>query len=219
MSSGSSTESRRRPDASLQAWHFYLLLSMAAAIWAVVVSRDTHPAALLLISAAVVAAGLTAAALHHALAGFFGTRAAPAGPALESGTRDALAAEKALVLRSIKELEFDHAMKKVSDADFAEIGSRLRARAIELMRDLDAPSGPEAGPVAPAPAREPASRAAEPAPIPESIDRAAEPASAAPTVFAQLGDAEERARPVCATCGRENDSDARFCKHCGARIS
>jgi hypothetical protein len=211
MSSGSSTESRRRPDASLQAWHFYLLLSMAAAIWAVVVSKDTHPAALLLISAAVLAAGLTAAALHRALAGFLGARAEPAGPSPQSGTRDALAAEKALVLRSIKELEFDHAMKKVSDGDFAEIGARLRARAIELMRDLDGPSGPEAGVVAPVPApvRDPASRAVEP-----SVAAPAEP-----PVFAQLADADERARPVCAACGRENDSDARFCKHCGARVS
>jgi hypothetical protein len=210
MSSGSSTEPRRRPDASLQAWHFYLLLSMAAAIWAVVVSQDTQPAALLLISAAVVAAGLTAAALHHALAGFLGTRPAPAGPALQSGTRDALAAEKAVVLRSIKELEFDHAMKKVSDGDFAEIGSRLRARAIELMRDLEGPTDPDAGAVAQGPA---------PVPAPEPASRATEPAPAEAAVFAQLADGDERARPVCAACGRENDSDARFCKHCGAKIA
>ncbi len=34
--------------------------------------------------------------------------------------------EKALVLRSIKELEFDRAMGKVSPRDFDEMSTRLR---------------------------------------------------------------------------------------------
>ena len=63
----------------------------------------------------------------------------PAGPQIFGGrTRAALEREKALVLRSIKDLEFDHAMGKVSDKDFAEMGARLRARAAGLMRQLDA---------------------------------------------------------------------------------
>ena len=44
-------------------------------------------------------------------------------------TRAALEREKTLVLRSIKELEFDRAMGKVSEKDFAEMSARLRARA------------------------------------------------------------------------------------------
>jgi len=55
-------------------------------------------------------------------------------------TRAALEREKTLVLRSIKDLEFDHAMGKVSDKDFAEMSGRLRARAARLMRQLDAGS-------------------------------------------------------------------------------
>jgi hypothetical protein len=31
-------------------------------------------------------------------------------------------------------------MRKVSDADFAEIGGRLRARALDLMQQLDRPA-------------------------------------------------------------------------------
>ena len=38
-------------------------------------------------------------------------------------TRAALEREKALVLRSIKELEFDRAMGKVSEKDFAEMSA------------------------------------------------------------------------------------------------
>ncbi len=199
MNSGSLTEPRRSADGGLQPWHFYLLLSMAAAIWAVIVSRETHPAALLLISGAIVAAGLTASALHYALAGFLGTRSAPIGAALDPRSREAVAREKALVLRSLKELEFDHAMRKVSDADFREMGSRLRARAMELMRDLDH-----------ADASAPAPRVAPPADAPDS-------GAGAGPVFAQLP--PDTAPQPCAACGTENDADARFCKSCGTRLA
>ena len=138
MSSGSSTErGAARRDTSFQPWHFYILLSLAAATWAVIVSRNTHPAALILLSASIVAAGLVGAALHSAVTGFFGGD--PAERVVSSRTREFLEQEKALVLRSIKELEFDRAMRKVSDQDFAEIGGRLRARALELMQALESP--------------------------------------------------------------------------------
>ena len=56
-------------------------------------------------------------------------------------TRVALEREKSLVLRSIKELEFDFAMGKVAKPDFDEMSARLRARALGLMRQLDAGGG------------------------------------------------------------------------------
>ena len=56
-------------------------------------------------------------------------------------TRIALEREKTLVLRSIKELEFDFAMGKIAKADFDEMSGRLRARALGLMRQLDAGGG------------------------------------------------------------------------------
>ena len=56
-------------------------------------------------------------------------------------TRVALEREKMLALRSIKELEFDRAMGKLSDADWHEMSGRLRARAARLMRQLDAGGG------------------------------------------------------------------------------
>ena len=56
-------------------------------------------------------------------------------------TRVALEREKMLALRSIKELEFDRAMGKLSDADWQEMSGRLRARAGRLMRQLDAGAG------------------------------------------------------------------------------
>jgi hypothetical protein len=201
MNSGSSTEPHRAGDIGLQAWHFYLLLSMAAAIWAVAVARDTHPAALLLISGAVIASGLAAAALYYALTGFLGVRIAASPP--PARLRDAIDREKTLVLRSIKELEFDHAMRKVSDQDFAEIGSRLRARAMELIEDLDRleqASGARAD--------EPVFvRLAAEAPVADDVG-----------VFAGLVEPAAVSRD-CGACGTANDADARFCKGCGARLA
>lgn len=129
MSSETSTNSFRPA-------HFYLLLTMIAATAAVLLTPNTHPVALILLSAAIVGAGFAGIALHHALAGFFGGGHVKSQP-LADRARDALLREKALVLRSIKELEFDHSMGKVSDADFADLGGRLRARALTLMQDLD----------------------------------------------------------------------------------
>ncbi|HEX5216045.1 MAG TPA: zinc ribbon domain-containing protein [Vicinamibacterales bacterium] len=174
MSSEISTDAR---DQGFRVWHVYLLLAMAAATAAVAMSPSTHPAALLLLSAAIIAAGFAATAVHHALIGFLG--AAPPAPAGDR-VRASLEEQKAIVLRSIKELEFDRAMGKLSDADFAELSGRLRARALELMGALAAvPATP--------------------------------PTATAVKVGAVAGS--------CPNCHGGNDSDARFCKHCGAKLA
>jgi hypothetical protein len=131
--------------APFQPWQFYILLSMMAATAAVVVSRNTHPVALLLLSAAVIFAGFVGIAFHRSLLGFFGQPSPP--PVRGARARAELEREKALILRSIKELEFDRNTGKLSEADFNEIGGRLRARALALMQDLDRP-GPDVRAVA-----------------------------------------------------------------------
>ena len=135
---------------STNAGQFFLLLSMVGAIAAVAFARDTHPVALLLLSGAVLAAGLVGFAVHRALAGFFGAEGPP--PPVTGTVRDDLEREKALALRSIKELEFDHAMGKVAEADFTELRTRLRARALDVMEALErAPEPPAPPPSGPAP--------------------------------------------------------------------
>lgn len=138
MNSEISTKRPPAPPApGFQAWHLYLLLGMAGATVAVWRATDTQPAALLLLSAAVLAAGLVAIAVHYTVLGFQG-HATLEREAIDNRTREALEQEKAMVLRSIKELEFDRAMRKVSEADFAELDGRLRARAVVLMEQLEA---------------------------------------------------------------------------------
>ena len=86
--------------------------------------------------------------LVWALRGLWGVVAALARPTVDSFILESelgkgqssvaeLREEKRRVLRAIKELEFDHAMGKLSDDDFGKIGDRYRLRAIEVIRQLD----------------------------------------------------------------------------------
>jgi hypothetical protein len=111
------------------------------------------------------------------------------GAILGQRLRVLLEQEKSLVLRTIKELEFDRAMGKISEEDFHEMSIRLRARATRLMKQLDAGSGYRAQVE-----RDLAKR------LGDSADK---PAAAA---------------PICAKCSTTNDPDARFCKNCGAQL-
>jgi hypothetical protein len=46
--------------------------------------------------------------------------------------------EKQLVLKAIREIEHDFHMRKISDADYHELAQRYRARAMRLIREIDA---------------------------------------------------------------------------------
>jgi hypothetical protein len=113
-------------------------------------------------------------------------------------TRAALEREKTLVLRAIKDLEFDHAMGKVSRADFDEMGARLRARAARLLTQLDAGSGYKAA-------------------IELEVRRRLGPAPEAPQAqpVAASSSVPSQVAKTCGSCQTENDVDARFCKSCG----
>jgi hypothetical protein len=74
------------------------------------------------------------------------------------------------------------------------MAGRLRARAVNLMRQLDEGGGPHRAEVE----RELEARLAR--------ARKTAPAGPEPTL------------PTCAACATANDQDARFCKQCGAPI-
>jgi hypothetical protein len=148
MSSETSTESQfsgaDRPTPrsdSLQAWQLFTLAGLLGATITVFLSRGQSPAAVILLSLTVFAAAAVGiAALRTVMP--LTSKAAPDGTQMLGGrTRAALEREKALALRSIKELEFDRAMGKVSEKDFTEMSARLRGRAARLMRQLDAGAG------------------------------------------------------------------------------
>jgi hypothetical protein len=143
------------------------------------------------------------------------------GPEMLGGrTRAALEREKFLTLRAIKDLEFDRAMGKVSEADCQEMITRLRARAVRLIRQLDsgaagyreliereisarlgdAPAGSQ--PAGGRPVSEPQSKIE--ARTPRTDEDASGPAGS---------------EVVCPECQAVNDSDARFCKRCGTKLT
>ena len=192
---------------SFRPWHFFLLASLMAATVAVLVSRQSTPGHLILMSVTIVAAGLVAAGFYRALAPLAAEDVTMFSEPLSERGRAATEREKRLVMRSIKELEFDRAMGKISQKDFDEMAGRLRSRAIALMKQLD-----EGGPG-----------------YREAIERELEVRlKASPTAAVRLKPdtiANIRLKPdattshrTCAGCGAAADTDAAFCKRCGAKL-
>src|SRR3954465_4514944 len=124
-------------DQGFQASHFFILISLIAATVAVIRARPSAPENLILISLTIGAAGLAALCLYRVLAPLVAPHVDMERQPLSDRLRSDLEREKALTLRSIKELEFDRAMGKVSPQDFDEMPGRLRARALGIMKQLD----------------------------------------------------------------------------------
>ena len=187
-----------------------------AATAAVVLAREARPEHLVLISLTIGAAGFAGAgSVSDARAARRQGRGAAGTGALSESMRAVLEREKMLVLRSIKELEFDRAMGKVSEKDFEEMAGRLRARAMSLMRQLDADGG----------YRELIERELK-ARLSNPLARASARRSGSKT----RGPSEPRGRlkilevppasdPGSCACGTTNDPDAAFCKRCGAKLA
>ncbi len=116
-------------------------------------------------------------------------------------TRIALEREKALVLRSLKELEFDFAMGKMAQADFDEMSGRLRA--------------PRAGIDAAARCRRRLQGTDRERELKARLsDGAASGSSRTPRKWHR----NAKRRDVCGACDTQNDPDAKFCKNCGAKL-
>lgn len=201
MSSETSTrEVRLKPDAtsslqrdsSLQPWQFFVLAALGCATAITFIARGQGVTVVVLLGVLMATSALVGMAALRTLGPLVSTeedRTAMIG----QRTRVALEREKMLALKSIKELEFDRAMGKLSESDWREMSARLRARAARIMRQLDAGSG-----YRDQIERDLAKR------LGDSADNRGVKASAG------------HACPQCATA---NDSDARFCKACGQPLA
>jgi hypothetical protein len=185
---------------TLQPWQLFTLAGLIGATIVVFMSRGQSPAGVIVLSALVFAAAAVGAAALRAFLPLTSRMPEDEPQILGGRTRAALEREKTLVLRSIKELEFDHAMRKVSEKDFAEMSGRLRARAARLMRQLDAGSMYREA-------------------IEKEIERRLGGAGSAEQLVAPAGVAASgSAGTICASCETRNDPDARFCKSCGTPL-
>jgi hypothetical protein len=180
----------RPGTSSIQPAHLLIVGTVAAASAGALIVHGTRPANIAFVVLAIVSTGVAASAVYRTLWPL-ASDVGPIQPEMMGGrTRAALEREKTIVLRAIKELEFDRAMGKVSEADCEEMIGRLRARAVRLIGQLDAGS----------------------AGYRELIERElnARLGAGSPT--------EESAGSSCAVCGAVNDADAKFCKACGTKL-
>jgi len=192
MSSETSTETVRLKadrDAhnSLQPWQFFVLAALGCATAALFASRGQGIAAVVLLTVLMGATALVGLGVLRALRPLVSPED-DSTSMIGQRTRVALEREKMLALRSIKELEFDRAMGKLSDSDWHEMSGRLRARASRLMRQLDAGSGYR-----------------------DQIER-----DLAKRLGSSV--APPDGPRACPSCQIENDADARFCKSCGQKL-
>jgi hypothetical protein len=179
---------RPQPDQGLQPWQFFVLAALGCATAVTFIARGQSVTSIVFLSILMATAALVGLAALRTLRPLVSTdedRTVMIG----HRTRVALEREKTLALRSIKELEFDRAMGKLSDADWKEMSGRLRARVGRLMRQLDAGAGYR-----------------------ERIERELEKRLGEKPVTTA---SSERA---CTSCATVNDADARFCKSCGQKI-
>src|SRR6185436_15853869 len=145
MSSETSTNQVRvkadpAADPGLQPWQFFVLAALGCATAVTFIARGQGPAAIILLSVLMAAAALVGYAALRMLRPLM-TSQDDRTVMIGHRTRVALEREKMLALRSIKELEFDRAMGRLSDEDWKEMSSRLRVRAARLIRQLDAGVG------------------------------------------------------------------------------
>src|SRR6478735_10704510 len=174
----------------MQPWQFFVLAGLGCATAVTFLARNQGVTAVLLLSmlmAATAVVGIAALRAIRPLLSEQDDRSSVIG----QRTRAALEQEKATTLRTIKELEFDRAMGKMSEEDFHEMSVRLRGRAARLIKQLDAGAG---------------YRPKIEQDLAKRLGDAAEKSSA-------------QAQRTCARCSTANDIDARFCKNCGERLS
>jgi hypothetical protein len=188
-------------------WHVLVLGVLMAAAAGAVMTSDGGTVQTVAVIATILTAGLVAGGVVRTLAPLVADEAGEETEMLAGRTRAALEREKMLVLRSIKEVEFDRAMRKISDADYQEIVPRLRTRAVGLIRQLEGGGGYRA-----LIERDLAALVSANAP--------SESASAAPDAVesGDQADAAPASPGTCPDCSTINDKDARFCKACGTRL-
>jgi hypothetical protein len=182
MSSGTSTN-------SLQPWQFFTLAALGCATAVSFIARGQGPMAIVLLAILIATAGVVGYATLRTVRPLASTEEERT-MMIGQRTRAALEREKLLTLRSIKELEFDRAMGRLSEQDFGEMAGRLRARAAGLIRKLDAGANYR-----------------------EQIEQdLAKRLGAAPAGAAAAADR------TCGSCQTKNDHDAKFCKSCGQAL-
>ncbi|HXH63382.1 MAG TPA: zinc ribbon domain-containing protein [Gemmatimonadales bacterium] len=130
---------------------------------------------------------------------------------------------RAVALRALKEIEFDRATGKLSDADYALLKSQYTNEALVAMREDEGKreegrgkGSPTGSPnTAPTPVTLPSSPLPLPAVCPTHGPRPESDAVFCSTCGRRLN----TAKGFCGKCGSPLETDARFCARCGNRVA
>jgi hypothetical protein len=178
-------------EQGLQPWQFFVLAALICATGVTYMVRGQGVSTVLLLSVLMATTAIVGLAVLRTVRPLV-TKHEDRTPMIGDRTRAALEREKMLALRTLKELEFDRSMKKISDDDYREMSTRLRARASRINRQLDAGADYRAKIEA------------------DLAKRLGEREAAEPKTRAQAR--------TCAACQTANDADAKFCKGCGQKL-
>ena len=181
---------RLQADRGLQPWQFFVLAALICATGVTYMVRGQGVSTVLLLSILMATTAIVGLAVLRTVRPLV-TKHEDRTPMIGDRTRAALEREKMLALRTLKELEFDRSMKKISDDDYREMSTRLRARASRIIRQLDAGTG---------------YRTTIEADLAKRLEKSEPDAKTRP-----------QAR-TCAACQTPNESDAKFCKNCGQKL-
>jgi hypothetical protein len=118
---------------------------------------------------------------------------------------------RAVALRALREIEFDRATGKLSDADYEALQAKYTAEALAAMR------AEEARATAPGPV---AARTRAPSPVPRPSCPTHGPRPEPDAAFcSDCGRRLGTAPGYCARCGSALEGDSRYCHGCGTRVA
>ena len=116
--------------------------------------------------------------------------------AFSRGPASELVERKRRALRALKDIEQEHAVGKIDEADFKSLDAEYRARAKEVIREMDAELDPY--------------RSKAEALVKAHLEKRA---------AARPAPSSSPSRSACPKCDTSNDADAAFCKKCGTKLS
>src|SRR5213596_499764 len=119
---------------------------------------------------------------------------------------------RAVALRALKEIEFDRATGKLSDADYDALKGKYTSEALAALRAESGERGAGSGSTV--------ERTAPRSPLPLSTCPAHGPRPESDAQFcSDCGRRLATAPGYCARCGTALESDAHYCHSCGARVA
>lgn len=130
------------------------------------------------------------------------------GTRIQSGALDTelreleeLTARRDVLLKSLRELEFERETNKVSQGDFETFRARYEREALDILKEIDRLHGGRGWQER----------------IDEELRSRVGPPSLASAVAPSLDDSEQ-GPPECVSCGAELQVDDRFCSKCGTPV-